>query len=84
MGWIWLSLEYLFATIRIWEDHSSMNVVCTDKCGHYAVYATCASLTGTRLSLSWPPHVTFLATSRMIYLVKFNVPKHRVKIAAIL
>jgi len=40
------------------EDHSSMNAVCTDKCGHYAVYATCASLTGKRqLSLSRPPHV---------------------------
>ena len=59
------------------EDHSSMNAVCTDKCGHYAVCNMCI--------LNWHETIiTFLATSRTIYLVKFKVPKHRVKIAAIL
>ena len=35
--------------------------MCTDECGQYAVYATCASLTGMRqLPLPWPPHVRFV------------------------
>jgi len=52
------------------EDHSSMNVVCTDECGQYAVCNLCV--------LNWHETVTTsLATSRTICLVKLKVSKHK-------